>query len=201
VNHVKREVIIFDSYAKRHFGLFRFNSDWTRHFLPPGFWHRILPISTPLTTKMSQCPSQCRQNYQEECEAGINKQINLELYASYVYMSMVGFDIALGRNTVSFGELELNAFYSFLKGLSLRSWWCGAARIPQVHAKTVERRTRTRSKGIKARKLSCSLYSFASPLSFHACPNLSLSLKTLADEIPESAWRPHCVERHRGKQE
>ncbi|XP_020614068.1 soma ferritin-like isoform X2 [Orbicella faveolata] len=32
--------------------------------------------------------SQCRQNYQEECEAGINKQINLELYASYVYMSM-----------------------------------------------------------------------------------------------------------------
>lgn len=30
-----------------------------------------------------------RQNYHEECEAGINKQINLELYASYVYMSMV----------------------------------------------------------------------------------------------------------------
>lgn len=33
--------------------------------------------------------SLCRQNYHEECEAGINKQINLELYASYVYMSMV----------------------------------------------------------------------------------------------------------------
>ncbi|KAL9965848.1 hypothetical protein ACROYT_G029702 [Oculina patagonica] len=32
--------------------------------------------------------SLCRQNYHEECEAGINKQINLELYASYVYMSM-----------------------------------------------------------------------------------------------------------------
>ena len=31
-----------------------------------------------------------RQNYHEECEAGINKQINLELYASYVYMSMAG---------------------------------------------------------------------------------------------------------------
>lgn len=36
--------------------------------------------------------SLCRQNYHEECEAGINKQINLELYASYVYMSMVGFE-------------------------------------------------------------------------------------------------------------
>lgn len=29
-----------------------------------------------------------RQNYHLECEAAINKQINLELYASYVYMSM-----------------------------------------------------------------------------------------------------------------
>jgi len=32
--------------------------------------------------------SLCRQNYNEECEAGVNKQINMELYASYVYMSM-----------------------------------------------------------------------------------------------------------------
>ena len=33
--------------------------------------------------------SKVRQNYHEECEASINKQINMELYASYVYMSMV----------------------------------------------------------------------------------------------------------------
>ena len=65
--------------------------------------------------------SQCRQNYHEECEAGINKQINLELYASYVYMSMVGFEIAFEQNTLFLGELELNVFYSYLKGLSLRS--------------------------------------------------------------------------------
>jgi len=32
--------------------------------------------------------SLCRQNYHEESEAGVNKQINLELYASYVYQSM-----------------------------------------------------------------------------------------------------------------
>lgn len=32
--------------------------------------------------------TQPRQNYHAECEAGINKQINLELYASYVYQSM-----------------------------------------------------------------------------------------------------------------
>lgn len=32
--------------------------------------------------------SQPRQNFHAESEAGINKQINLELYASYVYMSM-----------------------------------------------------------------------------------------------------------------
>jgi ferritin heavy chain len=32
--------------------------------------------------------SQCRQNYHKESEAGINKQINLELYAFYTYRSM-----------------------------------------------------------------------------------------------------------------
>lgn len=30
----------------------------------------------------------CRQNYTEECEAALNKQINMELTASYIYMSM-----------------------------------------------------------------------------------------------------------------
>ena len=34
--------------------------------------------------------SQIRQNYSQLCEAEINKQINLELYASYTYQSMVG---------------------------------------------------------------------------------------------------------------
>lgn len=33
--------------------------------------------------------TQPRQNYHAEGEAGVNKQINLELYASYVYHSMV----------------------------------------------------------------------------------------------------------------
>ena len=33
--------------------------------------------------------SQVRQNYHQESEAGVNKQINLELYASYVYQQMV----------------------------------------------------------------------------------------------------------------
>jgi ferritin heavy chain len=30
-----------------------------------------------------------RQNFHEESENGINEQINMELYASYVYLSMV----------------------------------------------------------------------------------------------------------------
>lgn len=41
----------------------------------------------------------CRQNYSQECEAGVNKQINMELYASYVYLNMAyyfnRFDVAL----------------------------------------------------------------------------------------------------------
>jgi len=43
--------------------------------------------------------NQCRQNYHSDSEAGVNKQINLELYASYVYQSMHFFfdrdDVAL----------------------------------------------------------------------------------------------------------
>jgi len=43
--------------------------------------------------------SQCRQNYHSESEAGINRQINMELYASYTYQSMAFYfdrdDVAL----------------------------------------------------------------------------------------------------------
>ena len=35
--------------------------------------------------------SKIRQNYHSESEAGVNKQINLELYASYVYQQLVSF--------------------------------------------------------------------------------------------------------------
>jgi len=37
--------------------------------------------------------SQIRQNYERDCEAMINKMINLELYASYTYTSMVSFKL------------------------------------------------------------------------------------------------------------
>ena len=33
--------------------------------------------------------SKCRQNYHEESEASINKQINMELTAFYQYLAMV----------------------------------------------------------------------------------------------------------------
>nr|UMA83642.1 venom-related protein ferritin [Conus judaeus] len=43
--------------------------------------------------------SQCRQNYHAECEAGINRQINMEFHASYCYQSMAFYfdrdDVAL----------------------------------------------------------------------------------------------------------
>merc|ERR1712211_92071 len=35
--------------------------------------------------------SKIRQNYHEDCEALINKHINMEFYASYVYLSMSSF--------------------------------------------------------------------------------------------------------------
>ena len=41
------------------------------------------------STTIKMATTTVRQNFHQESEAGINKQINLELYASYVYLSMV----------------------------------------------------------------------------------------------------------------
>merc|ERR1712192_262484 len=43
---------------------------------------------TPRKTTVEMAVSKIRQNYHEDCEALINKQINMEFYASYVYLSM-----------------------------------------------------------------------------------------------------------------
>jgi len=51
--------------------------------------------------------AQCRQNYHESCEAHVNKQINLELYASYVYLSMAYY---FDRDDVAFPGM-----YKFFK--------------------------------------------------------------------------------------
>jgi len=47
-------------------------------------------ISTPqlYTISNAKMTSVIRQNYHQECEAGINKQVNMELHAHYVYLSM-----------------------------------------------------------------------------------------------------------------
>lgn len=51
--------------------------------------------------------SQVKQNYHTECEAAVNKQINLELYASYVYQSMA---FHFDRDDVA-----LSGFHKFFK--------------------------------------------------------------------------------------
>ena len=40
-------------------------------------------------SRVTMSVSQVRQNFKEECEAEINRQINMEFYASFVYLSMV----------------------------------------------------------------------------------------------------------------
>merc|ERR1711893_156151 len=59
----------------------------TRHldtFSSVYFFHFVKLLNQSYKMAMSQC----RQSYHTDCEAGINKQINLELYASYAYQSM-----------------------------------------------------------------------------------------------------------------
>merc|ERR1711971_323174 len=53
-----------------------------------NFFFFSLPNSNKTTTTVEMAVSKIRQNYHEDCEALINKQINMEFYASYVYLSM-----------------------------------------------------------------------------------------------------------------
>lgn len=54
--------------------------------------------------------SQCRQNFHAESEAGVNRQINMELYASYCYQSM---SFYFDRDDVA-----LEGFSKFFKKMS-----------------------------------------------------------------------------------
>merc|ERR1719260_594728 len=46
-------------------------------------------LHLPSSAKMAQ--QQIRQNYHEECEALVNKQINMQLYASHVYIALYSY--------------------------------------------------------------------------------------------------------------
>jgi len=61
------------------------------HTFPKSSVSKI--INSRFTTQQLQLQqykmtSVIRQNYHQECEAGINKQVNMELHAHYVYLSM-----------------------------------------------------------------------------------------------------------------
>ena len=64
--------------------------------------------------------SQVRQNYHSESEAGVNKQINLELYASYVYQSMVScrpFSLLLVRRLHYTDNVQFHSKVTSLRSL------------------------------------------------------------------------------------
>merc|ERR1711872_878484 len=62
---------------------------------PPCYKLQTFPFFNLPNSKTNQpvkmAVSKIRQNYHEDCEALINKQINMEFYASYVYLSMSSF--------------------------------------------------------------------------------------------------------------
>merc|ERR1712212_887474 len=54
----------------------------------PRVGTRLLLATNPNFNFFSNLPNSKNNNCQEDCEALINKQINMEFYASYVYLSM-----------------------------------------------------------------------------------------------------------------
>ena len=54
--------------------------------------------------------SKIRMNFHSDSEAMINKQINLELFASYTYMAMVSSLFSQRRHSKTSRVLEISAF-------------------------------------------------------------------------------------------
>ena len=95
-------------------------------------------------TKMSRI----RQNYHEDCEARVNKQINMELYASYVYLSMVSIKLKTvilllirRKRKVSFWCPSKIYHYSLFPDLLLHSWWCCSSWFCKIFSEEFRRRT------------------------------------------------------------
>ncbi|KAG7522832.1 ferritin, heavy subunit-like [Solea senegalensis] len=51
--------------------------------------------------------SQIQQNFHQDCEAAVNRQINLELYASYVYLSMAYYYERHDKSLPNFAKIFL----------------------------------------------------------------------------------------------
>ncbi len=63
--------------------------------------------------------SKCRQNYHEESEASINKQINIELNAHYQYLALV----SCQKSLFLFGEVELTKLFSSRLPITIAMTW------------------------------------------------------------------------------
>merc|ERR1711942_298862 len=57
----------------------------------PSAQSQSSPVSILPSPSLTMAQQQIRQNYHEECEALVNKHINMELYASYVYIAMANY--------------------------------------------------------------------------------------------------------------
>ena len=94
-----------------------------------------------------------RQNFHAETEAVINKQINLELYASYVYQSMVRIIFKILKNI--FFNYKNYCFVGFL----FWSRWCRPTRFQQILQAQLRRRARACWEVYEIPKQACRLFS------------------------------------------
>ena len=78
--------------------------------------------------------SRIRQNFHEECEALINKQINMELYASYVYLSMVIICVNLKSHIRNF-HLPFLKLVNFFRVITLLVTMLPCMDLPNISRK------------------------------------------------------------------
>ena len=61
--------------------------------MTPLVARKLITVGLRNTSQTKMSPANIRQNFHDECEKSLNKQINMEMYASYTYLSLYSYFI------------------------------------------------------------------------------------------------------------
>ena len=61
--------------------------------MTPLVARKLITVGLRNTSQTKMSPANIRQNFHDECEKSLNKQINMEMYASYTYLTLYSYFI------------------------------------------------------------------------------------------------------------
>merc|ERR1712034_215959 len=70
-----------------------------------GVARKLITVELRNTIQTNMSPPSIRQNFHDECEKSLNKQINMEMYASYTYLSLYSYFIQHDKALHGFAKM------------------------------------------------------------------------------------------------